>query len=76
MCIRDSNNYLEKLREGGLLIAGWSADKTLVEMIEIPNHPWFIACQFHPEFTSTPRDGHPLFEGFVRAAVEHQSKTQ
>ena len=71
-----NNNYLEKLREGGLLIAGWSADKTLVEMIEIPNHPWFIACQFHPEFTSTPRDGHPLFEGFVRAAVEHQSKTQ
>jgi len=68
-----NTNYLERLCDSGLLIAGWSADKTLVEMIEIPDHPWFVACQFHPEFTSTPRDGHPLFEGFIRAAIEYQS---
>lgn len=67
-----NNNYLDQLRGAGLTIAGRSADKSLVEMIEIPDHPWFVACQFHPEFTSTPRDGHPLFSGFVRAAVEKQ----
>ncbi|HBV93018.1 MAG TPA: hypothetical protein DEF80_18825, partial [Pantoea sp.] len=49
-------------------------DDQLVEIIEIPNHPWFVACQFHPEFTSTPRDGHPLFAGFVKAAHEHQKR--
>jgi CTP synthase len=47
-------------------------DGKLVEMVEIPDHPWFVACQFHPEFTSTPRDGHPLFSDFIRAAREHQ----
>ena len=55
------------------------ADAMQGEMIELPEHPWFVACQFHPEFTSTPRDGHPLFEGFVKAAREqhlvHQLKT-
>ena len=65
-----NNQYVEQLESAGLLIAGRSADKNLVEMIEIPSHPWFVACQFHPEFTSTPRDGHPLFGGFIRAAVE------
>lgn len=70
-----NNNYSEQLQQAGLLLAGRSADNDLVEMIEIPTHPWFVACQFHPEFTSTPRDGHPLFGGFVRAAVEYkQSK--
>ena len=49
-------------------IAGWSADHSLVEMIELPSHPWFVACQFHPEFTSRPRGGHPLFNSYVRAA--------
>ncbi|VTN11291.1 CTP synthase [Raoultella terrigena] len=44
------------------------------EIIEVPNHPWFVACQFHPEFTSTPRDGHPLFAGFVKAASEYQKR--
>ena len=53
-------------------IAGTSADETLVEVVEIADHPWFLACQFHPEFTSTPRDGHPLFTGFVEAANEHR----
>ena len=47
----------------------------LVEIIEIPRHPWFVGCQFHPEFTSTPRDGHPLFSSFVRAALTHKQKS-
>ena len=59
-----------------LKVTGLSADRKLVEIIEVPNHPWFVACQFHPEFTSTPRDGHPLFEGFVKAARENQLKTE
>lgn len=66
-----NQHYLEKLVEHGLVIAGRSLDGALVEMIEIPDHPWFLACQFHPEFTSTPRDGHPLFKGFVVAARHH-----
>jgi CTP synthase len=64
-----NGNFLPRLQEAGLRVAGWSADHTLVEVIEMPGHPWFVACQFHPEFTSTPRDGHPLFSGFVEAAV-------
>jgi CTP synthase len=47
-------------------------DETLVEIIELPKHPWFLGCQFHPEFTSTPRDGHPLFIGFIEAALKEQ----
>jgi CTP synthase len=66
-----NNNYIEKLEKAGLVFGGLSEDKKLVEMIEIPEHPWFVAGQFHPEFTSTPRDGHPLFEGFVGAAGEY-----
>jgi CTP synthase len=63
-----NNNYKDILVAAGLKIAGSSVDTKLVEIIEIPKHPWFIACQFHPEFTSNPRDGHPLFSGFIRAA--------
>jgi len=66
-----NNGYLEQLEKAGLLIAGKSLDGKLVEMIEIEDHPWFVACQFHPEFTSTPRKGHPLFIGFIKAAREH-----
>ena len=62
-----NNHYLERYRQAGMRFAGFSRDG-LVEVIELPNHPWFIATQFHPEFTSTPRDGHPLFTGFIRAA--------
>lgn len=62
-----NNRYLTLLEEAGLKISGRSLDGRLVEMVEIPGHPWFLACQFHPEFTSTPRRGHPLFEGFIRA---------
>ena len=62
-----NNRYLEQFRHAGLVFSGFSQDG-LVEIIELPTHPWFMATQFHPEFTSTPRDGHPLFTGFVRAA--------
>src|SRR5690554_6723552 len=68
-----NNNYVDQLQKAGLRIGGWSADDTLVEAVELPDHPWFVACQFHPEFTSTPRDGHPLFTSFVRAALTNQS---
>ncbi|MBK7520558.1 MAG: CTP synthase [Gammaproteobacteria bacterium] len=64
-----NGNYLARLQEKGLQVSGWSTDRSLVEVIELPDHPWFVACQFHPEFTSTPRDGHPLFSGFVEAAA-------
>ncbi len=65
-----NNKLISKIEEAGLFVSGRSNDGSLVEMIEIPGHPWFVACQFHPEFTSTPRDGHPLFEGFIKAAKE------
>ncbi|MGB0954470.1 MAG: CTP synthase [Panacagrimonas sp.] len=67
-----NNSYRQTLGDGGLGIAGVSEDGDLVEVVEIEDHPWFVACQFHPEFTSTPRDGHPLFEGFIKAAREHR----
>lgn len=69
-----NNRYLNLMQDAGMRFSGWSLDSRLVEIIEIPDHPWFIACQFHPEFTSTPRDGHPLFQGFVRAALAQQDK--
>ena len=62
-----NNNFLEQYRKAGLRFSGFSPDG-LVEIVEVPGHPWFVATQFHPEFTSTPRDGHALFTGFVRAA--------
>ncbi|MEX0622370.1 MAG: CTP synthase [Saccharospirillum sp.] len=62
-----NNHYVEDLQKSGLIIAGRSVDGALVEIIEAPDHPWFVACQFHPEFTSTPRDGHGLFSGFIGA---------
>jgi CTP synthase len=70
-----NNHYLEELTAAGLRFSGFSADG-LVEFIELPGHPWFVASQFHPEFTSTPRDGHPLFAGFVRAAREYRASLQ
>ena len=65
-----NNNLISKIEEAGLKISGRSTDGLLVEMVEIKDHPWFVACQFHPEFTSTPRDGHPLFESFITAAKQ------
>ena len=67
-----NNRYRTQLEDAGLVISAKSMDDLLVEMIELPGHPWFIACQAHPEFLSTPRSGHPLFIGFVRAAREHK----
>ena len=67
-----NNKYKDKLESIGMCISGYSADKELVEIIEIPKHPWFIGCQFHPEFTSTPRDGHPLFTSFIEAALKYK----
>jgi CTP synthase len=67
-----NSQYLEKLEKAGMKFSGKSIDGRLVEVVEISGHPWFLACQFHPEFTSTPRKGHPLFSGFVKAAVEHK----
>jgi CTP synthase len=64
-----NNRYCDALKDAGLRFSGWSLDSRLVEIIEIPDHPWFVGCQFHPEFTSTPRDGHPLFRGFIEAAL-------
>lgn len=67
-----NNQFVEKLENAGLKITGRSADYKLVEIVENPNHPWFVAVQFHPEFTSTPRDGHPLFSGFIKAAKAYK----
>lgn len=68
-----NDNYVSKLEAAGLRMAGRSMDNSLVEVIEVPDHPWFVACQFHPEFTSTPRDGHPLFTSFIEAALKRRS---
>lgn len=68
-----NDGYVARLEAAGLVFAGRSEDGTLVETVEIEDHPWFVACQFHPEFTSTPRKGHPLFKAFVEAATEHKS---
>ena len=70
-----NNTYQMDLEAAGLRVAGRSMDGNLVEIIEIPAHPWFVGCQFHPEFTSTPRDGHPLFTAFVRAALAYKQQT-
>jgi CTP synthase len=71
-----NNRYVKQLEQAGLRIAGRSADESLVEMIEVADHPWFVASQFHPEFTSTPRDGHPLFKSFITAALAQKSPSQ
>jgi CTP synthase len=68
-----NNQYRDQLVDNGLLLSGLSIDGKLVEVVEIGSHPWFFACQFHPEFTSSPRDGHPLFSGFIEAARACQS---
>ena len=69
-----NNTYMDPLQDAGLQIAGKTIDGTLVEVVEVPDHPWFIGCQFHPEFKSTPRDGHPLFKGFVEAANNYRAR--
>ncbi|MBT3460458.1 MAG: CTP synthase, partial [Halieaceae bacterium] len=74
-----NNNYVAQIEAAGLRVGGWSQDRELVEMVELPSHPWFLACQFHPEFTSRPRGGHPLFTSYIEAALRHteaQSATE
>jgi len=71
-----NNGYRQELEDAGMKVAGTSIDGRLVEIIEIPAHPWFVACQFHPEFTSTPRYGHPLFSGFLEAASAYRKKKE
>ena len=66
-----SNQYREAFVEHGLRLSGLSPDGSLVEMIELPQHPWFIGCQFHPELRSRPTRPHPLFAGFIAAAAKH-----
>ncbi|MDD1623425.1 MAG: CTP synthase [Methylococcaceae bacterium] len=70
-----NNQYYDKLEKAGMRFSGKSIDGRLVEVVELPDHPWFLACQFHPEFTSTPRKGHPLFSGFISAASQHKKVT-
>ena len=69
-----NNNYRDGLERHGMVLSGLSPDGRLVEMIELPQHPYFVACQFHPEFKSRPWAPHPLFAGFVKAACEEQAK--
>jgi CTP synthase len=69
-----NNHYLPRLESAGLKVAARTKAESLCEMIELPDHPWFVGCQFHPEFTSTPRGGHPLFKSFIEAALEHQAE--
>jgi CTP synthase len=68
-----NNQYVQRLKDKGLRISGLTQGEQLCEMIELPSHPWLIGCQFHPEFTSTPRAGHPLFAAFVEAALQYQA---
>jgi CTP synthase len=71
-----NNGYRSRLSDGGLVVSGHNPDLNLVEMIELPDHPYFVGCQFHPEFKSKPFAPHPLFSGFVRAALEHRDKAR
>ncbi len=71
-----NDQFVGDLEKAGLIFSGRSADESLVEMVELKDHPWFVACQFHPEFTSTPRDGHPLFTGFVEAGLAKKAASQ
>jgi CTP synthase len=75
-----NNHYLPRIEAAGLRVSGVSSKEQLCEMVELPadgkhGHPWFVGCQFHPEFTSTPRSGHPLFNAFIRAALSNAHVT-
>lgn len=72
-----NTEFIPQLEQAGLKVSGLSAGENLCEMIELPQsrHPWFVACQFHPEFTSTPRNGHPLFNSYVQAAISFADKS-
>ncbi|HBJ87914.1 MAG TPA: CTP synthetase, partial [Verrucomicrobiales bacterium] len=68
-----NSDYKELMESKGMLISGTSPKGDLAEIIELPDHPYFVACQFHPEFLSKPNNPHPLFHGFVKAAMQHQA---
>jgi CTP synthase len=67
-----NNDYIERFTAKGMALSGVSPDGRLVEIIELKNHPWFLGCQFHPEFKSRPMDCHPLFKGFIKAALQNR----
>jgi CTP synthase len=67
-------SYEKQLSEAGLIISGAQPETSLVEIIELPDHPWFLGCQFHPEFKSKPMQPHPLFREFIRASLENRKK--
>ena len=69
-----NNVYVPRLEEAGMVISARTPSENLPEIMELPDHPWFVGVQFHPEFTSTPRDGHPLFSSYIRAAIEHKAR--
>ena len=69
-----NNDYREQLTAAGLVISGQSPDGRLVEMVELADHPWYLGCQFHPEFKSRPTQAHPLFASYIGACVEHASR--
>lgn len=69
-----NNDYLKSFEKNGLRVAGLWAEKQIVEIIELPDHPWFVACQFHPEFRSRPWEPHPLFAAFIGAAIENKER--
>ena len=70
-----NNSYREKLEENGMVLCGVSPDNTLVEIVELKEHPWFLGCQFHPEFKSTPLKPHPLFREFVKSSIEYKKSS-
>ena len=67
-----NNVYVPRLEDAGMVISARTPTENLPEIMELPHHPWFMGVQFHPEFTSTPRDGHPLFSSYIQAAIDHQ----
>ncbi|MES0350961.1 MAG: CTP synthetase, partial [Desulfobacteria bacterium] len=69
-----NNDFKERLEEAGLIMSGASPDGELVEIVEIEDHPWFLGCQFHPEFKSRPMNPHPLFTSFIKAALAYKNK--
>ena len=71
-----NNGYRDLMKEKGMVLSGLSPDGRLVEIIELRDHPWFVGCQFHPEFKSRPTDSHPLFKGFVKAAMQNRQSTR
>jgi CTP synthase len=69
-----NNHYVQRIEQAGLKVSGRTKAEALTELIELPSHPWFVGCQFHPEFCSTPRAGHPLFTAYIRAALAYQDR--